>query len=86
MGILDEQLGLPGLDRKFEEGFEVDKGMVEGKGGDVLDGRDGYPALVPFDGGEVFEGAVLAVVQGFDLICFAALPDRCVVDLCPSLL
>lgn len=60
--------------------------MVESKGGDVLDGRDGYPAFVPFNGGEVFEGAVLAVVQGFDLICFCALPNGCVVDLCPCLL
>lgn len=56
--------------------------MVESKGRDVLDGRDGYPALVPFDGGKVFEGPVLAVVQGLDLICLSALPDRRVVDLC----
>lgn len=64
----------------------MDEGVVESKGRDVLDGRAGYPALVPFNGGEVFEGPVLAVVQGFDLICLGALPDRRVVDLCPCFL
>ena len=86
MGILDQEFGLPGFDGKLEEGLEVDKGMIQRKGRNVLDGRSGYPALVPFYGREVFESAVLAVVQGLDLICPSTLPDWCVVDLCLCLL
>ena len=46
VGILDQDLLFPFLDRKLQKALQVDQGMIQFERRDILDGRLGYPAFL----------------------------------------